>query len=68
MRRAFIIDNDDGDKLQVMELGENVMISIKRNDHEMGMVLNQDQWLDLMELRYRIHFTLPVDDSSVEEL
>ena len=65
MRRAFIIDNDDGDKLQMMELGENVMISIKRNDHETGMVLNQNQWLDLVDLRYKIHFTLPTDGEEL---
>ena len=64
MRKAFILDNEDGDKLQVMELGEHVMVSIKRADHEMGTILSRDQWQDFCDLRYKVHFDIP----STEEI
>jgi len=65
MRKAYILDNDDGDKLQIIELGENVMLSIERGDHKLGMVLSHNQWLDLMEIRYRLNFAVP---NEAEEL
>ena len=64
MRKAYILDTERG-RLQITEFGEVVSLSIRRGGDEMSVVLDFDQWSEVMDLRYRVHFKLP--DPEVED-